>query len=151
MDSVVAVGAINRSGEITNYSAEGPEIDIVAPSGDRTGGCFSGGDVVTADLRGSAGCNMIGGGDDDFTNVFSGTSAAAPQVAGAFALLLTSEAGFTFEQARSRMRSSADPRGDSRKFGHGKLNAARMLGETPDPEIEDPDFDFGCGDNRIIC
>lgn len=83
--------------------------------------------------------------------MFSGTSAAAPQVAGAFALLLTSEGGLTFEQARSRMRSSADPWGDSRMFGHGKLNAARMLGETPDPDIEDPDFDFGCGDNRIIC
>lgn len=72
------MGAINRSGELTNYTPEGPELDLVAPSGHFAGWCN--GDVVTRDLRGDDGvCNDGPNANVDYTSTFTGTSAAAPR------------------------------------------------------------------------
>lgn len=123
--SAVAVGAINRNGQVTNYSPEGSALDIVAPSGHYTGYCV--GDVVTTDLQGSRGCNDGPGGDIDYTSTFSGTSAAAPQVAGVFSLLLAREPALTAAQAKTRVYDAADWWGTSTRFGRGKVNAYRAL------------------------
>jgi subtilisin family serine protease len=127
---VIAVGAINRNGEITNYSNEAlgaRPIDVVAPSGHDTGACV--GEVVTTDRPGTRGCNDgPNGGVNDFTQSFSGTSAAAPQVSAVAALLITREPDLTAAQVKTRILDSADPWGaPTRQFGRGKLNAYRTL------------------------
>lgn len=121
----VAVGAINRNGQVTDYSPDGVELDLVAPSGHFTGLCI--GDVVTTDLAGARGCNDGPGGDMDYTSTFSGTSAAAPQVAGVFSMLLAREPTLTAAQAKTRVYDAADWWGASNRFGRGKVNAYRAL------------------------
>lgn len=119
--SVIAVSAVDRNGNLTNYSPEGSGITLVAPSGYYTGSCV--GEVVTTDRWGSSGCNDGPNGDMNYTTTFSGTSAAAPQVAGVAALLLSREPWLTAAQVRDRLATSADPWGPSTQFGVGKLNA----------------------------
>lgn len=125
LSNVIAVGAINRTGALTNYSPEGSQLDIVAPSGHDTGRCV--GEIVTTDLTGARGCNTGPSGNIDYSSTFSGTSAAAPQVAGAAALLLAKEPSLTLSQARSRILGAANPWGAATQFGAGKLNAFRMF------------------------
>jgi subtilisin family serine protease len=118
------VGAIDRVGALTNYTPEGPELDIVAPSGHYTGICI--GDVVTTDLVGQPGCSDYPG-NVDYTNTFSGTSAAAPQVSGVAALLISKEPSLTSDQVKARIYSGADPWGPATQFGAGKLDALFTL------------------------
>ncbi|SDA97579.1 Subtilase family protein, partial [Algoriphagus alkaliphilus] len=51
VNGVIAVGAIDRNGNIWNYSSRGPQMDLVAPSGN-VGGA---GDLVTTDRMGNLG------------------------------------------------------------------------------------------------
>jgi len=127
--NVIAVSAINRDGLITNYSPEGSEIDVVAPSSHRvpqTDNCTTG-DVVSTDLVGNRGCNDGPNEDVDYTQTFGGTSAAAPQVSGIAQLLVVKEPQLSATAIRDRIRSSADPWGPSNQFGGGKVNAYRTL------------------------
>ena len=125
LSNVIAVSAINASGGVSNYSPNGPEIDIVAPSSHFTDTCA--GDLTTTDLLGIRGCNGGPSGNNDYTSLFGGTSAAAPQVAGAAALLLAKYPSLTRTQATSRILQGADPWGPALTFGSGKLNAFRAL------------------------
>jgi subtilisin family serine protease len=125
LSTVIAVGAIDRDGLITDYSPEGSELDIVAPSGHFTGHCI--GDVVTTDLLGPRGCNDGPLGDVDYSSTFSGTSAAAPQVASVAAMIISRSPTLTEAQVRSAITSNADPWGPAVRFGAGKLNAYRSL------------------------
>lgn len=127
LDSVVAVGAINRNGQVTNYSPEGSTLDLVAPSGQKKWACADGADVVSTDLLGWHGCSDGPSGNIDYTSRFTGTSAAAPQVAGVFSLLLAREPTLTSSQAKTRVYNAADPWGTSSRFGRGKVNAYRTL------------------------
>lgn len=125
LSNVMAVGAINRYGRITDYSPEGPEIDIVSPSGNITDTCT--GDVVTLDIFGTGGCDDGPGGSVDYTSTFSGTSAAAPQVAAAAALVLSREPSLTEAQGRYRLQSKAISWGKSTQIGSGKLDIYRAV------------------------
>lgn len=142
--SVVAVGAINRYGQVTNYSPEGSALDLVAPSGHNTGTCI--GDVVSTDLQGSRGCNDGPGGDIDYTSTFSGTSAAAPQVSGVFSLLLAREPALTAAQAKTRVYDAADYWGTSTRFGRGKVNAYRALVGRLNVYIDGPTYISSAGE-----
>lgn len=124
--SVIAVGAINQNGDLTDYTPEGSSLDIVAPSGHYVGLCL--GEVVTFDPTGGPGCNDGPGGSVDYTTTFSGTSAAAPQVAATAALKYSIEPALTIAQLRQRLFSGADPWGPAVQFGAGKLNAGRTVG-----------------------
>lgn len=124
LTQVVSVGAINRYGALTNYTPEYGRIDIVAPSGHLTGFCV--GEVVTTDLLTSRGCNDGPDGNVDYSSTFSGTSAAAPQVAAVGALLLTKEPALSLAGVKSRLFSGADYWADTRT-GNGKLNAYHTL------------------------
>jgi serine protease len=123
---VVAVGAIDVNGNLTDYSPEGSELDIVAPSGAFTGIC-SGGNVVTADLSGPAGCNDGPSADQDYTTTFTGTSAACPQVAAVVALIISRDNTLTSSAVKTRLYQGADPWGAATQFGAGKLNALKSV------------------------
>jgi subtilisin family serine protease len=118
---VIAVGAIDRYGSLSVYSNTGPELIVVAPSSN------SYGDLTTTDLTGSYGYNAGPGGNNDYTSVFGGTSAAAPQISGIAALLLSREPALLNSQVRDRIRMSADPWGSATNFGAGKGNAYKAL------------------------
>ena len=122
--NVISVGAIDRYGNAADYTPNGV-IDVVAPSGQFTGYCM--GEIVTNDRYGTPGCNDGPGGAADFTSSFSGTSAAAPQVSGVAALMLSRSPALTAAQVKAKLRSSANPWGATTTFGAGKLNAFSAL------------------------
>lgn len=133
LSTVVTVGAINRYGELSDYTAEGPALDIVAPSSHFTGPCTRDidgpGDLVTTDLASDRGCNDGPNDETDYTAEFGGTSAAAPQVAAAFALVYAVQPELTLSQARSQVLGNTDPwPGTASQVGNGKLNVAAALG-----------------------
>src|SRR5690625_4014617 len=138
---ILSVGAINRYGQLTNYTPRAnlyalTKISVVAPSGHYTGRCV--GDVVTTELVGSPGCQDGPNGNGDYTSTFSGTSAAAPQVSGAAVLLLSKNPQMTASQVVQRIQDTADSWGSSNDFGAGKLNIGRMLPPPPPPPTEPP-------------
>lgn len=133
----IAVSGLAMDGALWSGSSTGSEVEIAAFSG-TSGSAACGGEIVTTDLMGVDGCDDGPGGDVDYTDGFSGTSSAAPQVAGAIALLLEQES-LTVDQVRNRLASSAD-KGDTGfwddpdKFGAGKLNVGRLVnGSTNSP------------------
>lgn len=129
LSTVVGVSAINSVGAITNYSPEGSTIDIVAISSHQTTSvCSPGvGDMVTTDLVSGSGCNGGPSGNQDFMSTFSGTSAAAPQVAAVAALIISREPMLSATAVKARLYSGADPWGATTRFGAGKLNALRSV------------------------
>jgi subtilisin family serine protease len=132
---VLSVGAINRYGEPTNYTPRSSvltsRINVVAPSGHTTGSCI--GDVVTTELVGSPGCQDGPNGNGDYTSTFSGTSAAAPQVSGAAALLLSKYPNLTVLDVIKRIQDTADHWGSANDFGAGKLNIGKLIPLPPPP------------------
>lgn len=122
--NIISVSAIDRYGLAADYAPNGP-IDVVVPSGRYTGDCI--GEVVTIDRYGAPGCNDGPNGDENFTSTFSGTSAAAPQVSGVAALMLSYRPSLTAAQVKANIKASADPWGSASTFGSGKLNAYKAL------------------------
>jgi subtilisin family serine protease len=125
LSSVLAVGAIDRYGYLTNCTPEGSKLGLVAPSGHYTGPCI--GDVVTLAFYGNNPCNDGPNGDNNYTTRFSGTSAAAPQVAAAAALLLALNPTMDWGTAGGRIAVNSDYWGDPTKYGKGKLNIYHVL------------------------
>lgn len=121
LNEVIAVGAIDRNGYLTDYSPEGPELDIVAPSGHFTARCV--GDVTTTDRTDGTGCNDGPNGDNLYSTTFSGTSAAAPQVAAVAALVISRNSSLTSAQVKSKLYQGAVYWGPATQYGAGKLNA----------------------------
>lgn len=132
VNGVVTVGAIDRNGNIWNYSSRGLELDLVAPSGN-TG---LNGDVVTTDRMGNLGYD-----NDNYTDTFGGTSAAAPQVAGVAALMLSISPDLTEGEVRTILQSTATDMGTpgfDNIFGYGRLNAHAAV-QAALPLISGPD------------
>ena len=128
INGVIAVGAINRYGNIQSYSQRGSDLDLVAPSGL----CDLQGDVVTTDRTGYLGYNpyAVSSGTDltdmNYTQKFGGTSAACPQVAGVAALMLSANPNLTVSQIRSMLRNTARDLGSTgfdTTFGYGLVDA----------------------------
>lgn len=117
LDNVLAVGSIDKFGDIFYYSQGGQELDVVAPSGDINGN----GNIRTIDRGGNKGYTS-----GDYTNSFGGTSAACPQVAGVAALILSINPNLTEEEVRCRITSTAKDIGEPGRddtYGYGLLNA----------------------------
>lgn len=113
---VVTVGAIDRNGNIWNYSSRGPEMDLVAP----TGNVNNLGDVRTTDRTGANG--YVAG---NYLNTFGGTSAACPQVSGAAGLLVSINPNLTEAQVINFLTTTATDMGAAgfdNTFGRGRLN-----------------------------
>jgi subtilisin family serine protease len=134
--SAIAVGAINPGGTVAFYSNGDAQLDIAGFGGFNTGRCI--GNIVTTDLWGPKGCNDGPSGNENYTSTFSGTSAAAPMVSAAVALLLSREPTLTLSAVKSRLYSSADPWGPLQDYGAGKLNIARTLFGPVNASISGP-------------
>jgi len=118
----LAVGSVDDNGLIDPYSSRGPSActqgtypQLVAP----------GTNIRTTDLYGG------------YLDV-SGTSLAAPHVAGALALLLQASPGLTADQQRSALQAGAvdlGPVGPDNDYGSGRLDVLasyNWLRNTPD-------------------
>ncbi len=128
--TLIAVSATNEWDEFKTQTSSdgetwwgsnfGPEINVSAP----------GVHMYTTDISGSGGYAS-----GDYVSNFNGTSSATPLVAGAAALVLAENPGWTPAQVRNQLQNSADdkgPAGFDNQFGHGRLNACEALGGTCD-------------------
>jgi subtilisin family serine protease len=104
VDGVVTVGAVDRDGVIWNYSKRGPQMDLVAPSGDGD----STSDIVTIDRMGNKGYN-----NGNYRMNFNGTSASCPQVAGVVALMLSVNPALTEPEVKAILQQTATDLGTS--------------------------------------
>lgn len=142
LGDVISVGAIDRTGDLANYTPR--NVDLVAVSSPTTGHCAtsSAGDLFTTDLLGSSGCN--GGPVQEprnYAGKFGGTSAAAPQVAGAAALIIADRDYLDVGEVRRLILLNADPWpvATPADVGAGKLNILEALLAFPSPAPpEDP-------------
>jgi hypothetical protein len=112
--SVVAVGASGYDKRVANYSTHGRGLHLVAPTGDS---------ADPAEQRG-----VIHQGSSGLLELGTGTSFSAPQVSGAYAILLS--AGATPAQATNAVLGSAfdiAPVGYDRTTGYGELRIRDAL------------------------
>lgn len=127
---VIAVGAVDTSAEKTEESATGEEVELVAP----------GEQIAVKSLLG-------------FETVNSGTSMAAPHVAGVAALLMMNsqykDAGFI----RRVLQKSSNPLGDEEFYGSGLLDAAyakELLEEYEELVMTDQQTDTAGEGNEAV-
>ena len=139
----IAVGAVNRAGKPSSYSEEGMNVAVSA-----FGGEFNAPDVIWTTNNSGAEANALvrentaSQAPVDYTDSFNGTSAAAPQVSGAVALLLERNPKLHYRDVKEILISTArrtglkdgDPfvknGGDllfSHSFGAGLVNVAKAL------------------------
>ena len=114
LGNTLAVGSEYPLGGIWHWSNTGPELDIVAPSGYGITSTWS------IDRMGDKGDWSGNYGQ------FGGTSAAAPQVSGVAALILSINPNLTEEEVRCRITTTAKDLGSPGRdntFGYGRLNA----------------------------
>lgn len=122
-DSVIAVAAVGADKARASYSDRGPEVEISAP--------------------GTGVWSTYNGADDEY-EIKSGTSMAAPHVAGALALVLGCDPSLRASDLRALMHETAEdlgPRGVDSGYGHGLLRVdslARRVGCNGGPG-DDPD------------
>ncbi|MFJ6154558.1 S8 family serine peptidase [Micromonospora profundi] len=121
--SALTVGAVDRDDRLADFSSRGPLVtsrvakpELVAP----------GVDIVAARAAGTNLQDPI----DKFYEGSTGTSMAAPHVAGAAALLAQRHPDWTGERLKAALVGAADPLTgvDPYAVGAGRLNAARALG-----------------------
>jgi len=107
-DSIIAVGAVNRDGTIANFSSRGPTYDgRIKPEV-----CALG--VNTYCIRSNT---------EDIYRTASGTSFSAPLAAGAAAVILSANPGWTNMQVREAMMMTASlSNSPDNMYGYGILN-----------------------------
>ena len=99
---VIGTGAITNQGVATSYSEPGACVFVSAPS---DGGVGALARITTTDRTGALGYNSAA--DGDYATNFSGTSAAAPQVAGVAALLLEANPALTWRDVKHILARTA--------------------------------------------
>ncbi|MBF5030422.1 S8 family serine peptidase [Micromonospora sp. ANENR4] len=121
-DAALAVGAVDRDDALADFSSRGPRVgdgaikpDITAP----------GVEIVAA----RAANGQIGDPVGDRYASLSGTSMAAPHVAGAVALLAQQHPGWTPERYKATLMASAKPHPEQTAFqqGAGRVDVARAM------------------------
>jgi serine protease len=135
-DGVFSVSAVDAQGRITSYSNRGSSIDLAAPGGDGSND-FTGDGYPDGVL--STGASPSG-----FAYTFlSGTSMAAPHVAGVFALMKAANPGLTPADLERLLSDGAltddrGPAGRDNDYGYGLINAEKavttalaVIGESP--------------------
>jgi subtilisin family serine protease len=125
-DEVIAVGATNKNDVRWSYSCYGPELDIVAPSGNTN----LNGDIWTTDIAGAAGYNNRDPCILDYTDKMGGTSVACPIAAGAAALILSIGPNLTNSDVQDILQISAvdlGAPGRDNYYGYGRVDARYAL------------------------
>jgi len=138
---VIAVGASGCDDQRWSYSNYGPELDIVAPSGQGSSLVAAYPDrwpkersmILTTDIAGQRGLSSHPGfkydNEPDYC-FFSGTSGACPVAAGVAALILSVEPELTNEEVRHFLCRSAKDLGDPGRddyYGWGCVDARAAL------------------------
>ena len=136
--TTMAVGGTNSHNKHTEFSDVGPEVGITTPTNDRgdDGVRFPWIDITTVDNTGESGYNGLP--DLDYTNGFGGTSAATPEAAGLFALIISQDETMTAAQARAILQHTAvridEPYGrfdgitsHSHRFGFGQADGGLAM------------------------
>jgi type VII secretion-associated serine protease mycosin len=119
---VVAVGGVDRAGGLAEFSVTGPQIMLTAP-----------------------GHEIVSTAPGDEYVIASGTSLAAPIVAGTAALVRAAHPQLTADEVIHRLVSTADdagPLGADEQYGHGVVNVvAALTADVPPmpPEAAEPD------------
>ena len=103
-EEVLAVGSVDKQGEVAEHSAKGEEIEIVAP-----------GELVRT--TGFLGTEMVS----------SGTSLAAPQVAAVASLIWERDPGVPADFVRDLLKESANLYGEAESYGNGLVDAEYAL------------------------
>ncbi|MCY3412488.1 MAG: S8 family serine peptidase [Candidatus Heimdallarchaeota archaeon] len=119
--TIIATGALNKQGQVAAFSNTGKEIELVAP-GESVGSISTGGSSLTG----------------------SGTSFAAPHVAGLLALMRSIRYDLSVTYLREILRSTATDlmnKGFDRSTGYGLINAAQAINGTYNFESFDFDED----------
>jgi subtilisin family serine protease len=130
VNGVITVGAIDKNGNIWNYSSCGTEMDFVAPSGGDPG------DIRTVDREDDDGFS-----DGNYYDNFNGTSAACPQVSGVVALMLSVNPNLTEAQVRTLLQQTATDMGTAgfdNTFGYGLVNAYAAVLKASGGQISGP-------------
>ncbi|WP_307860206.1 S8 family serine peptidase [Actinokineospora baliensis] len=123
-DAALAVGSVTKDDTTSPFSPRQPrkrdyavKPDIAAP----------GSDIVSARVVGTP------AGDwapvDEHYAALSGTSMAAPHVAGTAALLVQKQPGWAADRLKSALVSSAKPTADAFEQGAGRVDAARAVAQ----------------------
>ena len=116
-DGVITVAASNRYGQKTSFTNDGPAVDIAAP----------GEDIVSTMNDGDTGVGL------PTYDLKTGTSMAAPYVAGVVALMLSIESSLTPADIEARIKNQSNQtflvQGD-----WGIINAALLLGVSKIPQ-----------------
>jgi hypothetical protein len=121
-DSLVSVGAINLNGRLGFFSAGGPTAD----------------GRIKPDLVACGVANPLPSADDTTGGYFenSGTSLAAPIVAGLAACVLQARPAWSAREVIQALYDSADRSGNPiNGYGHGIPNGAAILGAAPLPPL----------------
>lgn len=114
IQGVISVGAVDKNGVICSYSQRNSNLSLVAFGG------YS--DIVTTDRMNSA-----GHASGNYISDFGGTSAAAPQVAGVAALMLSINPNLTSPSVKSILENTATNIGNLSTYGHGLVNAGAAV------------------------
>ncbi len=126
----LAIGAVGDEGVRSNFSNTGAALFLTAPSSGNNGS------ITTLDLTGSRGVSL-----GSYRSDFGGTSAAAPIVAGAVALMLEANPNLTWRDVQeilARTAAITDPRHPgwsvngagfaiSHEYGFGRLDTAAAV------------------------
>ncbi len=125
-DAALTVGAVDRTDKLAAFSSRGPRAgdgaikpDITAP----------GVDIVAAKAKNG----VIGTPVDEGHVSLSGTSMAAPHVAGAAAILAAKNPTWSAQDIKTALMNSAKPYADSGVFdqGAGRVDMARAVTTSP--------------------
>jgi subtilisin family serine protease len=140
-DSVIAVAATDADDGRASFSSTGDQVELAAPGvsvfstwNDDTG--YLDPQPVCRTEEGAQACYKYG----------SGTSMAAPHVAGTAALILAVNPGWTNDQVRAQLRATADDLGATGwdpQYGFGLVDAAEAAaagpaGQPPTVDINSP-------------
>ena len=133
LSGVVSVGAVNDLGNKTSYSNYGTGLDVMAPGGDFSRTLYN--DEFAESFPGGILQESIDPVYGEAYMYYSGTSMAAPHVAGLAALIKSKNQSLSALQIEEIITSTADDdaytSGYDTLYGFGLINPVRALGITP--------------------
>jgi subtilisin family serine protease len=131
--NAIGIGATTDEGKLAWYSNTGRQVWLTAPSDGGKRGIFTT-DVSIKNRGFNTGKAEEGGVDGLHTNKFGGTSSATPLAAGIAALVLSVNPNLSVPELKELLASSSekigsgyDAKGHSKKFGFGRINAAKAV------------------------